>query len=293
MRNKLPNRQGFISALLALAILAGAVLAACSPGGARVDVEITPTSNTPPLSPSAAAPTEPSAAVNAAPKEIIHEHVGSFLNLIAGHDTAGLARFIGEDTEYTGDLAAYAEHVYAYYQYYNQEGVTVRIDYDEAYAEEFSVYANIDAVSNGNRIDGRYADGKAVIIFAQIGVQQDAISIPVIDGEDMLDTVKRWADTWRQAVLALPGFSEYHVSDLVIRGVSEDADNARFPESPPAYGIGYAVKAIEPTEGSTPWIAGSGDYGTGEWDGWILNGGGIFLYEQDGYWRTGGMWTGR
>jgi hypothetical protein len=270
----------------------GAVLTACSPGKETASGEITLSSGAQPSSTSSAEPAEPSesVAVDSDIKVTISEHIDSFLSLIAARDIHGLASFIGDDTAYAGDLAEYAEYVYAYYQYYNQEGVTIQIYYSEDDSGEFSVHANIDAISNGNRIDGRCADGKAVIIFTHIGVQQETIAIPVVEGEHMLSTVKRWAEAWRQAVLALPEFSSYHVSDFVIRDVSEAADNASFPESPPAYGIGYAVKS--PDE-SIPWIAGSGTYGTGEWDGWILNGGGIFLYEQDGYWRTDGMWTGR
>ncbi|HWP79580.1 MAG TPA: M56 family metallopeptidase [Candidatus Acidoferrum sp.] len=121
-------------------------------------------------------------------------------------------------------------------------------------------------------------------------VEQSSIAIPVIEGEDMIDTVTRWAYKWRQAVLSLPGTSAFHVPDLQILRVSYDPDNVNFPGQPEVYIIDYAVK----TPRSSPWYAGSGvEIESGRYKGWLSQGRGLRLYEKDGFWHTDGMFTGR
>ena len=121
-------------------------------------------------------------------------------------------------------------------------------------------------------------------------VDQSAIAIPVIEGEEMIDTARRWAEEYRQAVLALPENNAYHVKDIQLVAVLPSSEE--WEEMTDVYTLGFAVKA--PKERENFWLAGNSYHcQEGEYKGCIIAVGYITFGKEGDFWRSDGMFTGR
>ena len=124
----------------------------------------------------------------------------------------------------------------------------------------------------------------------QAKVDLASVRIPVVEGEAMLDTVGRWAEAYRQAVLARPEGTPYYAIDMRI--IAVNPNDEVWEEAPDVHTVGFAIKVPEGNQNL--WLVGNAaSLGEGEYEGWIVTGGYINLSQENGKWYTDALFSGR